>query len=735
MTNVSFIVPIPIPRQENNVDVRQNFFCSYSKRPLAHYRQARRLNTPCCISTQNNTIKVPTKPVKSIPPSSSTSHSRPQTFDFTTLALTLLDLRQILPLRVQSAHQPDASTLAIHLLGLDGPHVITISYGSDTRARLTVRRPNIISSRSSDNQDTGRRKRSGKRTTQGAFSLGEIVFSLVAGLVLVGARLEGEYERVGCLEFGEELGGDVKYRIYVELLGGGRNNMVIVNDGGVIKAAGRQVSDRSAKRALQTGRRYESYPPPQGLFVEECQIDEVIVDMVDNIRSRREVEKVVNRDRRTSVALVKLFAGLSPVVAEELARCADIDPKAPLDELSSKEVGVLSKQVGRWYGALVGSEERSACLIDGGGYSVLGWSAPSGSSFVDRPHDMNTSEIVECYYSVWHDRNTFLQMHGQVEKYAASQMKKWSVRESDFREKLAQADGASELQHQGDLLFSYAHTWSPESEEVACQELDESIVTIKIPRGKTPEEYGSSLHKKAQKLRKSREIVTEFLNRAKMQKEYWQSVLMTISMARNESDLAEISDEVAQAKATEHEVEHAQPSRAGQNTVKVESLKRKQKANVRNPHKEARKKKAMAKTQEKVSSDFIRIRHEPSGYQVIIGRNNRQNERLSFTEARKSDLWLHVADKPGAHVICRNPDGGIVEQGHEALTFAADLAAWFSSARESKRVDVNVVNARELRRIGGSPRRLGLVGFVNWNVLEAKPDRVQDVASPLTSKH
>ncbi len=89
----------------------------------------------------------------------------------------------------------------------------------------------------------------------------------------------------------------------------------------------------------------------------------------------------------------------------------------------------------------------------------------------------------------------------------------------------------------------------------------------------------------------------------------------------------------------------------------------------------------------------------PAGYEIVVGRTAHDNDRLTFTLARPHDLWLHTADYPGAHVIIRNPQRNPIPP--QVVLAAAELAAYFSQAKQAGRVDVRVAERRHVAR----PRR------------------------------
>jgi len=111
----------------------------------------------------------------------------------------------------------------------------------------------------------------------------------------------------------------------------------------------------------------------------------------------------------------------------------------------------------------------------------------------------------------------------------------------------------------------------------------------------------------------------------------------------------------------------------------------------------------------------------PDGSEVRVGRNNRQNDRLTMGWARPDDIWLHARNIPGAHVILR-PAGSRSgqEPDPEVLETAAMLAAWFSRARASQNVPVDYTLRRYVRKPKGA--RPGMVIYERQRTLFVTPD-------------
>lgn len=109
------------------------------------------------------------------------------------------------------------------------------------------------------------------------------------------------------------------------------------------------------------------------------------------------------------------------------------------------------------------------------------------------------------------------------------------------------------------------------------------------------------------------------------------------------------------------------------------------------------------------------------GWEVMIGRGDRENDDLTFRVADKHDLWLHVGGgTPGSHVIVRNPERSEVPR--DVIERAAALAAWYSKARGAPRVEVHVCRVSDVSKPKGAPD--GLVQLKRYDRVKVRPDKL-----------
>lgn len=106
------------------------------------------------------------------------------------------------------------------------------------------------------------------------------------------------------------------------------------------------------------------------------------------------------------------------------------------------------------------------------------------------------------------------------------------------------------------------------------------------------------------------------------------------------------------------------------------------------------------------------------GFEILVGKGARENDQLTFREARPQDLWLHASGYAGSHVIVRHPDG--LEPPRDVVERAAGLAAFHSKAREARgKIEVHVCRAADVRKPKGFPA--GKVQLKRWDSVRVYP--------------
>ena len=238
----------------------------------------------------------------------------------------------------------------------------------------------------------------------------------------------------------------------------------------------------------------------------------------------------------------------------------------------------------------------------------------------------------------------------------------------------------------GELINTYGYGLSEGADSLTCTNYyDGQEITIPLDPTLTPGENSRRYFDKYNKKKRTRAALSEQLEGTRQQLQYLQSVSLSLELAENEQDLAELRRELAESGF------------------------------IRSSGSKGKKKEAPAQPMHFVTED---------GYHIYVGKNNIQNEYLSFTFASGQDMWFHAKQRPGSHVIVKRE--GREELPDHIYEIAAGLAAYYSSGKDAPKVEIDYTEKRNLRKSPGQPP-----GFVIYHTnysMVAEPDRSRVVA-------
>lgn len=428
-----------------------------------------------------------------------------------------------------------------------------------------------------------------------------------------------------------------EYRLIFELMG--RNtNVLLVKDGLVVDALRRSVTD---KRTILPGAIFEYYPS-EGLnfFTSEDAW----------------LEKLKESDLPLEKSLMRVFTGISRLHAQEIVTRSGLDFHIPCKQLGVKEMNNLIKTIEEFRREF---ESRSGLYL---------YKNPPEISPVkllvrnDKPmYFDNPSEAVLRYLKERFGRVNIEDLRSALTRAVKARLKsRFSLLEK-LEKELEEAEHLDKLKKQAELIFANSYRFTRKLPEVQLYDWEtQSYINIKLDPSLTPVENATKMMRSYSKLKRRVEIVKRRIEEVKREVNYLESLMTYVELAENESEL----------KALKEELEDQGILRA-----KDENKKTHRPA-VPNPGK----------------------RFSFKGFTIIVGRNNRENDRLR-REANPEDLWFHVRGVPGAHVFLKVNK----EPPEDVKFFAARLAATFSRARYDRKVEVDVAKVRHLRKPPGTP--------------------------------
>ncbi len=286
------------------------------------------------------------------------------------------------------------------------------------------------------------------------------------------------------------------------------------------------------------------------------------------------------------------------------------------------------------------------------------------------------SSLLDAFYHDKAERDRVKQQGGELIRKVENELKRNRSKLAKREQTLKDSENAEEFRQKGELLttFLYQVPRGAKKVELANYYEEDRPLTIQLDPALTPNQNAQKYFTRYQKLKNAVKLVHQQIAETKAEIAYLESVLAQLEIA-GPMDLAAIREELT-----------AQ-------------------GYVRNKNPKKRK--------EKPSQP--EVFHASDGTEILVGKNNLQNDQLTLRTARKTDIWLHAKDIPGSHVIIRSD-----EPSDETLTEAAMLAAYFSKYRNSAQVPVDCVQVKHIRKPNGA--KPGYVIYENQKTLYVTPE-------------
>ena len=291
------------------------------------------------------------------------------------------------------------------------------------------------------------------------------------------------------------------------------------------------------------------------------------------------------------------------------------------------------------------------------------------------------SALLDAFYTETEQRERMLQKSQSLRRTVTNLLERTRRKLAAQRKEREASLDRETLRRRGDIVTANLHAMTRGMTVLRAEDFyQEDMPEIEIPLRPelSPQQNAARFYKEYNKAKHAEKILAEQIARGEIEEEYLGAVLDELNRAESERDLAEIRAELE----------------AG-GYVRSADRRRQQKQPASRP---------------------MRFRSS-DGFEILVGRNNRQNDQLSLKTARRDDLWLHIQKFHGTHVIvcCAGapvPDGTITE--------AAMLAAWYSQAREGQNVPVDVTQVRNLRKPNGA--KPGMVVYDRYRTVIVTPD-------------
>lgn len=465
-----------------------------------------------------------------------------------------------------------------------------------------------------------------------------------------------------------------KKSLIVEIMGR-HSNIILVDENKTIIDSITRVSEAMSRvRQIQPHLDYEYLP-------DETKLEPMEV-------SKNDVKNLIeNTARNTKVSrfIFSSFTGFSKGIGIEIAERANVDSDRPISSLEKFEGDRLIDEIYNFileiknhnysYNAYLDEDK----IVD---FHVMKLYSLEGLKKVEFS---TPSEMLDKVYSKRDKDDRLRQKSQSLRKKVSGKLDKDKSKLSNLKRDLSQAEDRDKYRVYGDVLSANFHKVNPGDTEIKLKNFyseEGEDITIPLDEKISPPQNAQKFYKKYSKLKTAEKILKEQIAETESEIEYLDSVLSYIDMAEEVDEIDNIKDELIE-----------------ENYIK----RNKKNWSRKKPKKEFR-------------------RYEKDGYKIYVGRNNIENDLLTHKEARRDDLWLHAQGIPGSHVIIKT--NGKDDIPEYVIKYGAELAAYYSKARNSGSVDVDYTKKQNVKR--HPMNKPGLVNYTDFDTILVESDKIEN---------
>lgn len=470
-----------------------------------------------------------------------------------------------------------------------------------------------------------------------------------------------------------ELGDPVILKLAVEIMGRHSNIILIGNDGKIIDAIKRVTADMSSVRQVMPGMTYV-FPPSQNKM---NTLDLDYMAFIERLKNGRDVP--------LSKALMETLDGVSPIVCRELSDLATAGLDTTARELSNDECEKL-----------VGAVENLAEKVkngDGKPYAVIEENGhPLDFTFMEVKQYGDSMTVKEAesfsvmldkFYSDRSGADRMKQRSGDLFRFVVNLADRLSRKLDIQRQELARSTERDSLRVKGELIHANIRMIEKGMSSVILENYydNNSPMEVKLDPRLSPNQNAQHYFSEYRKADTAERMLKKLIEKGEAELSYIESVFDLLSRARTDDEIVSIRDElVSQGYLKNHRQKNQKP-------IKIAP-------------------------KEYISTD---------GFRILCGRNNLQNDKLTFKDSRKNDIWFHTQKIHGSHTV-------IITEGREVppstLEQAALIAAYNSKARDSSLVPVDYTEIKNVKKPSGAAP--GKVIYEHYKTAYVRPAQFEN---------
>ena len=477
-----------------------------------------------------------------------------------------------------------------------------------------------------------------------------------------------EFERVLHLKI--DKGGKI-YTLILEIMGR-YSNIILIDENNIVLDAMKRVGEKKNKeRQLYPGIEYQA-PPPQD------KLNPLNVDKKDFF------EKIPDDFRKYCYkAIMYNFRGIGPNIAKEIVHRANIDYEKHFHELSNENLDSIWKSFDQIFSKVNNGEFNPTVGINED--TLIDYTSAFELKYIKDLKTKNfktTGDLFDYFYKNHIQKREFIKLQKRLSDIVNNFLDKNRKKQRELRGKIKESKNADKYKKIGELIKSNIYQIEKGQKKVVLTDYydsEQKEIKIELDPKITPAENAQKYFKKYEKAKKSYNHLKRELGKFRHEERYLEQVQLNIEQADSEDDLVEIENE-----------------------LREEGYIQKQKQG-------SKENKALPPRKFKSSE----------GYDILVGRNNKQNDYLTKKKANDHDIWVHTKKIPGSHVIIRNHANDEIPE--KTIKEAAQLAAYFSKGKMSTNVPVDYTTVKNVNKPKGA--KPGLVYYDDYKTLYADPDK------------
>ena len=456
--------------------------------------------------------------------------------------------------------------------------------------------------------------------------------------------------------------GDLKKKTLIIEIMGKHSNIIFTDEDGMIIDSIKHVSSLvSSVREVLPGRTY---------FIPNTN------DKLDPFTVAEDtfIDAFLARPQPAYKALYSILTGFSPLMSEELLYESGLDSSISANTMQKEQALHLFRRL------QVMMEKVETCDFDANiiyrneepvEFAVLPLTLYAGEKTV---HDPSVSNVLKTFYEKTNAITRIRQKSADLRRVVTTVLER-NVKKYDLQlKKLKDTEKKDKYKVYGELLNTYGYSCEPGARSLTCENYyTGEEITIPLDETLSALENAKKYFDRYQKLKRTEEALLTQTKETATQIDHLRSILASLDIATSEDDLAQIRDELTEAGYVRRK-----------NTGKV--------------------KKITSKPLHYVSSD---------GFDIYVGKNNYQNDELTFHVATGNDWWFHAKQMPGSHVILKCGNSDVPDRTFEE---AAALAAYYSTGRNAGKVEVDYVRKKEVKKPGGAAPGF-VVYYTNYSMV------------------